>query len=813
MIRWQQGVIVLAAMLLTACGKSKTADSEQPVAEDDVAARRGLWVSADRKDYHGRWGWVLTQQVPDQAQQMMVFRDLCMAVIEITAEEGQTPSAKVVATMPGGAPIEVSGVVIDGAKISLQLVMSGEPMSFAGSLDSGLVRGSLINPKTGPIPSALVPTNETAYEGWEFQPVSGGFDLMMKGSQEKEQPQAMYQVAQALRGSPLSLEVFQGLLSRLQQFPNVDEAMLREMIEKYEDSAQLWGPEMVARTRIVSAIAVTQARRYHKVALELLDQAEKTGGEFLVPMAETLKQARAAALIDQNLDVLRSGSAEEQAAAFTELQSRDPRRRFDPEILAALGHYAAKTKQNELAKQLLADVVALPLHEAIWMQSQQGKPPGDPTPREELLSLWEDEHGGVDGFQEFLETTYQQRVQEAISSSVQGGAAPVADAERQKTVLVEMFTGSACGPCVGADFALAAVEQTYPTQNVVVLRYHQHIPAPCPLANQDSEDRAVYYEVDSTPTVVINGAKQPPMGGPIAVLSVAYPVYRELIDQQLKQASDYSLALTAEMKDDVLHVTALADEIPEDQRADLRLRVAVAENNVVWTGPNGLRERTHVVREMLGGAKGIGPRGGKLTNSFEIPIAELKTRLSEYLSQFEVGRDIEFPTKPLGLQGLSVVAWIQHEPTKEVLQTVLVNVSGGTASAAPSSTPTTNVPATDPAAPAAPATEPPATESSPESPAPAAEKPAPEPSTPEPSTPEPSANEPPAADASPKPSDTPAEPSPPAGESSASSTRGSSSAPSVRQMTEPFADVSARAASRDDRFSGQPDCCRTSLAG
>src|SRR5262249_22902479 len=74
-----------------------------------------------------------------------------------------------------------------------------------------------------------------------------------------------------------------------------------------------------------------------------------------------------------------------------------------------------------------------------------------------------------------------------------------------RTLLVELFTGTQCRPCVGADIAFDGLGKAYKTSDVVLLQYHVHVPGPDPLTNLDTEARQEYYNEDSTPSLYING--------------------------------------------------------------------------------------------------------------------------------------------------------------------------------------------------------------------------------------------------------------------------------------------------------------------
>ena len=80
-------------------------------------------------------------------------------------------------------------------------------------------------------------------------------------------------------------------------------------------------------------------------------------------------------------------------------------------------------------------------------------------------------------------------------------------------VLLEMFTGAQCPPCVTADMAFDALNKTYKPSDVVFLEYHLHIPRPDPLTVPDNEERAKFYKIEGTPTLIVNGKEGPPAGG------------------------------------------------------------------------------------------------------------------------------------------------------------------------------------------------------------------------------------------------------------------------------------------------------------
>lgn len=223
---------------------------------------------------------------------------------------------------------------------------------------------------------------------------------------------------------------------------------------------------------------------------------------------------------------------------------------------------------------------------------------------------------------------------------------------------------------------------------MIVIRHHQHIPLPDGLVNQDSEERGAFYETGSTPTVTLDGmiVDGRYYAGPIQTAPSAYSVFRKIIDQRLAEKNDVVLEMSAKVVDGQLQVSVAATGIPEEALPSCRLRMAIVENEVRTIAPNGsngIRDHENLVREMLGGAKGIPPKKGELKYSITIPLADIQQHVVDYIKQFEAGKRFEFPRemKP-AIQGpLSLVAWVQNDKVlpnsnlKLILQSAMIPIS------------------------------------------------------------------------------------------------------------------------------------------
>ncbi len=678
---WQRGlgIGVLVLVLMTGCqSKSATTSGSVKAAGADSAKE-----AVGPTTFPGKWAFVITGPEAEQATQPS-FRDVHLMLLEF--KDGQDGlKAEVHATLKKEDKFAIENVKVDADQITFELLANDQKLEYQGLLKDGIVRGTLSREGAGATPVILRPTAETAYDPqkWDPTPPTPGGEMLIKSFSEKSQPSAIITAATELRGSPLALEAFGSVFARLGAYPPADDQSIRTLAALFLDSAKLWGPRMAHQVRATVILNTAASRKYPRVALEWLEDAETKLGDSYKTYEEALQLSRDQVVLDIALMEIRADDAEIAKAAYGTLDEKLKLQRYNPELLHALAIYANGHDMADKAIEYWSDIVALPLLEGMWMRMQQGKPPGDGTPHELLVKLWEAKHGNLEGYDKFLEETYNRRIAELTESVRKAGPAKP-ELESPRTVLVELFTGAMCGPCVAGDLALDLVSDEYPGPKVIALRYHQHIPGPDPLANLDAEDRFGYYEGSGTPLMVVDGAPVAPpgVGGMLQHLGQSYGVLRKSVDARLQTPSDVQLTVSAALENGEVVVNASATGWPEDKTKRLRLRLALVENQVPYPAPNGIRVHEHLVRTMIGGAKGTAVKSGQLAITTKVALADLKQTLSEYLTQFEKNRSVEFPIKPLALDGLSVVAWVQNDENREVLQTVIMPVTGSASTSA-----------------------------------------------------------------------------------------------------------------------------------
>jgi len=268
--------------------------------------------------------------------------------------------------------------------------------------------------------------------------------------------------------------------------------------------------------------------------------------------------------------------------------------------------------------------------------------------------------------------------------------------EQDRTVLLELFTGAQCPPCVAADVAFDAVLKSYKTSEVLALQYHLHIPGPDPLTCEDSNQRQTYYKLRGTPSAYFNGEELAPGGGGMGNAEQKYAMYRAIINQRLagKAKATIDLELTRSGNQLLVTVSARAAEIEsekttggekdadatedadqeEDEEPQVHLRLALTEESIRYVGGNNLRFHHHVVRAMPGGVEGKQLVAGQVQVELTIDLDEIRANQEAYLKAFAQSVGFPKPLPPIALKNLALVAFVQDDATKEVLHAVSVKI-------------------------------------------------------------------------------------------------------------------------------------------
>jgi hypothetical protein len=248
------------------------------------------------------------------------------------------------------------------------------------------------------------------------------------------------------------------------------------------------------------------------------------------------------------------------------------------------------------------------------------------------------------------------------------------DKKANRAVVMELFTGAQCPPCVAADVAFDALGKSYQPAELVLIQYHLHIPGPDPMTNPDTNDRAKYYGARSTPSTFFNGKAAAGGGGGMANAEAKYGKYCEVIDPLLEEATPVKVTGRATRTGDKVEVAVEYAGVPTDGEAKLRL--LLVEETVKYVGGNRLRFHHAVVRAMPGGVAGTAIKEKAGRQTVTVDVTKVRGDLTKYLDEFAANTPFPNAARPLDMTKLQVIALVQDDATKEILQAARFDVAG-----------------------------------------------------------------------------------------------------------------------------------------
>lgn len=244
-----------------------------------------------------------------------------------------------------------------------------------------------------------------------------------------------------------------------------------------------------------------------------------------------------------------------------------------------------------------------------------------------------------------------------------------------RVVLVELFTGAQCAPCLASDLAFDALGRSYKRSEVVVLQYHINNPSPDPLTTPASEARLSFYgrAVDSTPSVFFNGRKSNIGGGGKEVALDLYDDYCDFINPLLEKPARARITLQANRKDNKIDIKAEVSEL-EETGNDVRLRLVLVEKQINYKGRNQLKKHNQVVLAFAGGEEGTVLDDKKCSKEVTLDLEEIRKKWQSARDREAKKAPYFGDVPPLKFENLQVVAFVQNNETGEVLQARCVEV-------------------------------------------------------------------------------------------------------------------------------------------
>jgi hypothetical protein len=271
-------------------------------------------------------------------------------------------------------------------------------------------------------------------------------------------------------------------------------------------------------------------------------------------------------------------------------------------------------------------------------------------------------NGKADGFEAALEARIK-----ALPYHPEPFAAP--PGWKGKAVLAELFTGSECPPCVGADLGFDGLIESVPARYLTVLEYHLPIPRPDPMMNPATKKRQDVYGVNSTPTVVFDGTEKMIGGGGRAMAESKFKQYREQVIARLAEPPGTSLKLQATLAGDMVKVDfALDQPVPGAE-----VNVVLVQGEQAYKGSNGLLVHKLVVRDLAV----VDPAVTK-TTTFDLAASEraADTYLTEFEKTYTRIPDFKWSVRhnAIDRRGLKVALFVQDKASKKILNSISADV-------------------------------------------------------------------------------------------------------------------------------------------
>ena len=312
-----------------------------------------------------------------------------------------------------------------------------------------------------------------------------------------------------------------------------------------------------------------------------------------------------------------------------------------------------------------------------------------------MRTLYAKHRGNAEAMTPALEAKLDAEINEryrALPRSTKADPYAPSPKRTDRVVVIEMFTGSACPPCVAADLAFDAAMDRYNMSTVIPLAYHQHIPGPDPMTTPETVVRRNYYSVNGVPTMQVSGMMAANAqgenlgGGPRSRAPEVYEKYVGLIDRALEVPSEAAVSVRGSVAGDKVTITADVSKLPAT--ADLRLHLVLAEKELLFGGENGIRGHHMVVRG-VGGDRGDGiPITAAGTFSHTFDLATIRTSITRSLATDIARRRAAAAGSPqtfaaedkamttINMSDLVAVAFIQA-PNRKILQGAQSAVTGG----------------------------------------------------------------------------------------------------------------------------------------
>ncbi|MBD3675984.1 MAG: hypothetical protein HUJ26_20940 [Planctomycetaceae bacterium] len=668
---------LILCFALAGCSGSDDASSSGNGPDSESSAAAGTESLADQEERQDGFEFELDRSAENVAGGWILCltqeqNEIPVAMVGVVARDQKNPSMenlKVVILQPtkAGGKLEAGPSTVTEQTVQFQFSRDGQFQLFAGQLKEGIIFGNILNAEGRCFPARMVrPTKQLQSEP---QPslAEGFFELtdILKEGGDWDQ---LVTFIEEHPESPLTINAIYSLTSQVVP-RDADLDQIKVVFELIDKTLEPWGNRLKQYSRLNTLVAMASVFRHADYLESVRTSLE---GEFTEPMWEeqhqfVLDNMEEEIKTIQTVEELRASSPDNRAEIIDQLEEIRQDNLFNFNFMRATAEALQEVGDDEAALEWYLDYVSIPGLDSFYLnQFQMYAAEVTPT-SQQLTELWEETGHTEEELSKAIEDNYLE-----FLSSYEFPELTIPE-DNQKQVLVELFTSTACLPCIASDIAFSRLKQQLPAERVTFLQYHLHVPAADPLTVEGSVGRFHYYGAGGTPAYFVDGRSVEGTSGPASVAETTIIRLADEIVEELKipPTLDLKAKVTPE-GEGVASFEAHVDAKEINER--WRLNVVLAEEIVHYRGPNQVPFHEMVVRHVYTPSQGEPPKGASLSYAGKIDLDEIRASINADLEKLRTERSVNIPDAPLEMKNLHLVVFVQDTRNLRVRQSISVPV-------------------------------------------------------------------------------------------------------------------------------------------
>jgi hypothetical protein len=253
-----------------------------------------------------------------------------------------------------------------------------------------------------------------------------------------------------------------------------------------------------------------------------------------------------------------------------------------------------------------------------------------------------------------------------VASVLMAGSISAQNVARE-CVLIEAFTGIGCPYCPAAANGIAQMLQE--GLSIAPIAFHNSYYSPAQYANAETNGRATYYNVNSFPTVLIDGMNKIEGGGTAS--NSMYNNYKPYYDERINKTSPFKIDLSFDYHSGTqCQAKAVVTKVGECDGTDVRVFIVLTESHIQQSW-QGLQELNAVCRDIVTPSSGVALTEDvqEVTGLFNLAgykkeNCELIAWVQSYNGQKEVWQAVKMPIATSSAQYDLGIVGVEEVPSE-----------------------------------------------------------------------------------------------------------------------------------------------------